>query len=624
MNTHNQSLSCSFQFLISVLIGIVTGIGLGVISLYFSTGIHRWELFLFYLEQPLILVMNLFPFILLNLLFFFLTNRLWISFSITGFLCLLYSCSNYWKLLARDTPVYAEDLTIVAEAVTMSQQYVTISSEIILAVFVILLISFLLFFIRWKATNKKMRILLFLIVLFLFMPGYFVAAFNTQLYESISTWPELISWYPTTQYVSRGGIYPFVHSIAEAYHRPPSGYKEKDMAKMLNEELPTSSIPADQQVSIICIMLEAFADFSQVTDKITSADPYADYHALQQESYHGTLVPTVFAGGTVETETRVLTGFSNFGQYRKPSWSYARYFTEQGYSASGAHPSTQSFYHRNTTTVNLGLSDYRFLENHFGNPAISTSTIIEAPSPEEMYYLDNTCPEYAYDYLLFSDIYNNFKEQTQSGKSLFSFNVTYQNHGPYYSGLQIFPTEYVPQGNMSLEDYSIINHYLTSVHETSRCMKELADSLRNDESPVVLVFFGDHKPWLGNQSTTYHALGIDISTETKESLMNYYSTDYLIWANDSAKDTLGNDFSGVGPTISPCFLMNVLFDQCGWEGPSYMALTDQIMEKVPVIHNEQYIQEGELVSAEDLSPENVALLLLMKQAEHFLMHDYMN
>ena len=88
-------------------------------------------------------------------------------------------------------------------------------------------------------------------------------------------------------------------------------------------------------------MLEAFCDFSDLTDAITENDPYADYHALQAESYTGQLFTNIFAGGTINTERCALTGFSRLPNFRSPSWSYARYFADQGYTCTGAHPGNE-------------------------------------------------------------------------------------------------------------------------------------------------------------------------------------------------------------------------------------------------------------------------------------------
>ena len=79
---------------------------------------------------------------------------------------------------------------------------------------------------------------------------------------------------------------------------------------------------------------------------------------------------------------------------------------------------------------------------------------------------------------------------------------------------------------------------------------------------------------------------------TLEGFYNYYSTRYLIWANEAAKETLGSDFSGEGPAISPCFLMNLLFEQCGWEGSEYMQLTTDVMEQTTLAHSLGYYHDN--------------------------------
>lgn len=69
-------------------------------------------------------------------------------------------------------------------------------------------------------------------------------------------------------------------------------------------------------------------------------------------------------------------------------------------------------------------------------------------------------------------------------------------------------------------------------------------------------------------------MGLDVESDTEEGFRNHFSTEYLIWANDTAKQVFGKDFIGEGPTISPCYLMNLLFEQCGWERPAFMQAMD--------------------------------------------------
>ena len=77
---------------------------------------------------------------------------------------------------------------------------------------------------------------------------------------------------------------------------------------------------------------------------------------------------------------------------------------------------------------------------------------------------------------------------------------------------------------------------------------------------------------------------------------------------DAAKEALDRDFTGQGPTISPNFLMNEVFRQCGWDGNAFMQATQQVMDQVPVINTPTglYVEGGRLTAA--LTPEGQALV----------------
>ncbi|MBD9090770.1 MAG: hypothetical protein EGR72_12175, partial [Clostridiales bacterium] len=82
-------------------------------------------------------------------------------------------------------------------------------------------------------------------------------------------------------------------------------------------------------------------------------------------------------------------------------------------------------------------------------------------------------------------------------------------------------------------------------------------------------------------------------TTALEGFYQYYATPYLIWANSAAKETLGREFRGEGGDFSPCFLMPELFEQCGWTGPSFLQLAQEVREITPLVHQQGvYLTEG--------------------------------
>ena len=563
---------------------------LGLLSLYFSAGDHGLRLFRWYLTQPKVLILNLIPFVLLTLLLYAALDRAWLAFLVSGSVCLFFSWAQYWKLMARNDPIYAGDLLIFTEATQMAGQYVQFTWQIGLSAVLVVLAAAVLFFLargRMKKPLPRLALAAAVIALgFWLYPNYYT---DSPTYNSMIVWPEISKGFETNRYISRGGIYPFIHSIPDALPTPPEGY-EKEAVRDTLAAYPSDDI--EQKVSIVVTQLEAFADLSTATDRITGVDPFTEFHALQAESYHGTLMPNIFAGGTIDTERCVLTGFSVLEEFRRPSWSYARYFADQGYTVEGAHAGYKAFYNRINVNDNLGISDYRFIEG----------------------YYENLMEGIPMDNVFLPDVTEHVLAAMEDGP-VFSFNVTYQNHGPYSATYAFFPESYVPREDLPDSDWFIVNNYLWGLQDTARRMQEMVDRFRSIDEPVILVFYGDHKPWLGEQSVTYDALGIDIRSSSDESFRNYYATEYLFWANDAAKAVLGTELVGQGPEISPCFLMNVLFEQCGWEGPGYMKLTNEVMARRPIIHTTQ------LSLTDDLTQEQLQLTQQMLCAQYYLAMD---
>ncbi len=597
----NKSLTVRIiMTLVTFLMLIVAGSCLGIMGLYFSAGSYKLDLFSFYMQDIKLVVLNTLPYVLICLLIWFISDRAWIGFLSSGVLCLVYSFSEYWKLVSRDDPIYAEDVTLIKEALQMSDSYVEVTWQMYLAVALVLLgTAVLFFFFRGKMPHFSLRIAMPAVIIAVCVFLYNGVYTSSEVYSSFKVGPNMNPWFDNNIFISKGGIYPFIYSIQNAFPQPPEDYNKSDAEDIL-KEYETDLISEDKRANVIVVMYEAFSDLSLYTDKITGEDPYEDFHKIQSESYCGQLVTNIFAGGTINSERCVMTGFSDLTKLRRTSWSYPQYFKEMGYVTDGAHAGYEAFYNRQNINKNLGFDDYRFIENYYSE-------------------FHNGIPM---DEVYLPDVTKNALEVINSGEKLYSFNVTYQNHGPYSSIELKNETVYVPKGEMSDYDYYVVNNYLAGIDSTAGHMLDMVNSFRETDEPVVLVFFGDHKPWLGEGNSTYTALGIEFDNGDDESFYNYYNTEYLIWANDSAKEMLDNDFEGTGPVISPCYLMNVLFDQCGWEGPSFMKLSNEVMAEMPVVSSQgSYLVDGELLSKAELPEKEFDLLKKLKIVQYYLAQD---
>ena len=541
-----------------------------------------------------LLLLNYLPAALLLLLLYFATGRPWIAFVATAALTLALALTNYFKLLLRNDPLLLSDLLLVGEATNMTGRYtLTFDARMILCLAGVLAVAAGLFFLfRGRTTlSGKARALGSLLVAGVFAALLGTVYANDALYARVAEAP---AWTPTNAYVSHGMVYPFLHSAFQRGDTPPDGYNA-DEARALLAARPDADMPEGKKPHILSVMLEAFCDLSEYEQIEIDPSAYAALHALEAESWSGQLITSIFAGGTVDTERCFLTGCFSVPSLRRDTESYVRYLRRQGYRTGGVHPWYSWFYNRVNVNAYLGLERYAFLEDRF------------ADANGDLYTDDQT---------FFAAVYEDFLSAKAEGAPWFSYNLTYQNHGPYPTeplyGAPLAPWK---EGYTEAE-YHILNNYLAGVKDTGERLSALADRLREDPEPVVLIAFGDHKPWLGDQNSVYAMLGIDLDRSTPEGFGNYYGTPFLIWANTAAKRALGFDFVGDAGRLGPYFLLPELFRQSGLEGSALMRQMTALLEQTRYVNAMAYEQNGLPVLREN----EPAWLLNAEEAQYYLLH----
>ena len=568
-----------------VIVLLAGAAAMGYITLKFAFGIYPSEVFTGYLETPGLAALNIIPAVWLVCFLYALFGRTWVAFLAGGGAVLGLSLGNFFKLLYRDDPLIFEDMLILREASLMAtgDYYSIFIDKRIALAFACLVLGtlFLALFARGVVKGWKKRVALVLAALLsgsLLLPTYL----DDEKYASFQNYEHLNQWNQTQNYVAHGFLYPFIHSVGDAVFNRPEGYSKKE-AEALLSQYADADIPEEKKVNFITIMREAYVDFSKYDVEGLDVSGYDLYHALQSESYTGTLLTNIFAGGTTDSERCFLTGIGSNHNFRSNTNSYPWYFRDQGYTVEGSHPYYSWFYNRKNLNYYIGFEKYRFLEGDYE-------------------YLSGAF--YVRDSVFYSEIYNDFVKNKETGKPYFSYNLNIQSHGPYYTHVSISDKEYLT-GNYSQGCKNAMDNYMFEIMDGDVQLMKLVENLRSDEDPVVLVVFTDHLPWMGDGNVFYQEMGVcvDVVTGSEESFRTRYQTDYLIWANDAAKEILGNDFCGQGPTISPIYLMNLVFDLCGYEGNAFMQAMDDMMEVFPVVTSNGFLVVDGVFTEELAIPE---------------------
>ncbi len=584
INYVDKKIYSIFKIILKYILPLFLSLLLLLISFTFTTVYLDTVMINNYLEDAKLLLLNLIPLLLMIYIFLFLTKRMWLSFSITSLFVFLIGIINKTKLYYRDDVFKFEDITLFKEALIMTSRY-----DIIIRWYTIVLILLCIGIAIWlrkniKKINLKKRITL-PIAGILIIASYFTyqnVYTNEQIYDSVGNQENINIWIDTRQSQIRGLIYPFIYSNTEILDNKPSGYNEEE-AKNIIDQYTYDNIPEDKKVNIIAIMLEAYNDFSKFDTIEFTNDIYENFHEIQNNSLHGEIIVNIFGGGTINTERKFITGYTNFPSFRKETNSYARYFKEQGYVVEAMHPIFGAFYNRNTVNINLGFDNYWNYENRFSEY--------------------NGWNSYASDQELYSEIIEDLEKFNNEGEYYFNFSVTYQNHGPY-SASEINET-YIENLGYSDNAYNMFNRYLSGIKSTNEALYELVNYIDNYEEPTILIFFGDHNPYLGEANYVYEELGINLDLTTTEGFENYYGIPYIIHANSEAKEVFNKDFAGELDTISPNFIMNELFEYIGYEGNEYLKYTNELKNHVSVINSIYYKEDNEYIPTESTKYTNL-------------------
>ena len=550
-----------------------------------------------------IFAINFLPIFLLMSLFYFLTNRIFACFSLTAGVVLSLALINRMKLRFREDPLIMGDIFYISEAVSITEGFDTALSLYILSLILVVICIVILAFVflkKYKIDNTKIRVvgvLAILLCAFLLAPLYQ----SERIYNQVFQQNFGNNWNMADVYENRGVIYSFLFSSTYSFPTTPEKFSEEEARTALSQYL---EMEFENRVHIITIMLEGYEDFSFYMDFDPENNPYAFLHELMDISLHGRLVVQQLGSGTHLTERSFLAGYINHGLYRRTTESFVQFLNRNGYRTVAMHPNDGWFYNRRNVMENIGFDDFFSGTNKFFH-------LIET------YYYDSRFRGWMSDLDFFPYIIRDFEEAVALGEWYFNFSITIQNHQSSFHGVGYSEFNYF-EGEVSDEILARFNEYLEGVRLTNEALREVHYYFSNHPEPVVLIIFGDHKPTMGAGGFGYEELGIDISGQTPEALLNRFSTPYIIYANDSAKRVLGYAFVGEGPTISANYLFPLFFELSGEQGSPFMSYLNSLRRNVPVIHDQFFMQGEELVLS--LNGKYYELLREFEHLEYYLQH----
>ncbi len=540
--------------------------------------------------RPLTIFLNGFPVLMTVCLGYFLLGNIFWGGAAGSFLWLLLSYINLLKIEGREDAFVPADIGLFKEAMAAVNEYALDLHPPILALILIycaglLILGFLLKSPRPKAVLRTVS------------AGFVVGAFalsmvfvypSADIYNSFTV-PDKNN--VPSIFNTLGFNYCYLHSFNLYPVDKPAGYSASQVEEWQEAYATAPERPADTP-NIIVVMGEAFTDLSNepVFNWTQEEDnPAFLYNRLTQsdQAISGHIIVPNISAGTANTEFDVITGMctnmigekttSSFRTVYQSVPTVASILRDEGYHTGFMHPGDSWFYNRSNVYRLFGMEQQVYKDAFDMEKDTYYGRVMDDAFGRKLRQLmeENTTPQ-------------------------FLFGVTIQNHQTYiYEKYPDLSPAAPTAATLSPEATENLAVYLRGVKDTAAMLSELADYLDQQETPTLLVFFGDHLPNLGQNFQAYRELGLPIGQkDTPQHTLDSYKTPFLIYANRAYCE--GTDIDAIrqrielpeNNTISAVYFGAMVLETAGFSGQeSYFNFLNQARRQLPVFRPDEEIYQ---------------------------------
>lgn len=487
----------------------------------------------------------------------------------------------YYVYLCRGEPFQLIDIFSFTTAMEVTGAY-----EFVYTRWVTIALTTALCFIGWNMHWKdsvvfkgfKKRVALRAGAAVFMAVGYFLFLYTSWNSALLGITTDL--WDPKDTYEEVGTNVGFFCVAKFMKNDPPEGYsvsKTEEIAeesvKKYDEEYgdSTASETVTKPVNIICIMNEAWADYT-VFDKFSTNEEYMPfYSSLSENTIKGHTLVCISGGGTAKTEYEFLTGNSvrqypgmvpYVSYYTHSQYSLVSTLEAQGYESAAMHPNKGTNWNRVNAYKMLGFDNFYTIDDFDSNVEKFRGMISDRANYEK--------------------IIDVIESKDDPSQPFFMFNVTMQDHGGYKTD------NYDTNIQVNGYDDDAWNRYLSLANESDKALQYLVEYFEDCDEPTMIVMFGDHFP-SQDEGTEKYLSGDTRDNLDVEEMQKYYQTPFFIWTNydmESQSDVI----------TSTNFLGTLMMQQTGLEMTDYEKYQTLLMKDMKAYNHKGYVtSDGEYV-----------------------------
>ena len=341
-----------------------------------------------------------------------------------------------------------------------------------------------------------------------------------------------------------GGMY---GEMLESRIMKPDDYNEKKVEKVLLE-VEDNEQKNWGKPNIIVVFSESFWDINQLDEIEFNQKVTPNFNKLKDEGLFFNMITPSYGGISANVEYEFLTG-SNTMYFNHSFIPYMQLYRNDTYYD---RPSIIKELKNNgyRTKIVPCSSKYLFNCERFYNYL----------QVDETNYIGNVDEKYikgkyVSDKYVTDKIIDEF-EKKEKNEKLFYMTLTMQAHMPYQKNKYKDYDVWVTKSELSTETNDTLTSYAQGIYDADKQLGRLYEYINTLEEPTIIVFFGDHLPFLNTGKV--NAIDELRYFNTSDKLLNNYrkyNTQSLIIANFELKSDEENT-KFLGPDLLSSYILN--------------------------------------------------------------------
>ncbi|MFZ2311077.1 MAG: LTA synthase family protein [Methylobacter sp.] len=415
---------------------------------------------------------------------FAFSKRLWIFLVIHALVMGILYVGNAVKISFFGGPIMPDDVYALQSLLLILDGWRFFAAAIPLAA-IASLVLFNFTMRHWSSYLASMVVILFGLIL-TYKPAAIADSIDQHFGNSVWDQRSNYVWHGATLYSLQEGARYF--ALADV---PPDSDMAQEAAEKLLSAAPKKAVDTKPFTprNVHIVLLESFWDPNELKKAKFKQNPLsADFRKLWKSADYSHALTPVFGGFTANSEFEVLCGFpvlKNNVKFERQLLNNVpclpHILADKGYRTIASHPNVPVFWNRVNAYERMGFQTYWSLQD---------------------FVLDDMNREFLSDASLYRQVMEKISGSLDAKQPMLDYIVTYFGHWNYPL------SESRPNKVVSPSKIEEVPAYANTMYYKSRELMAFLNQMRQRDPDSIIVVFGDHLPFLGENYAGYVESGV--------------------------------------------------------------------------------------------------------------------